>query len=83
MGCNTSTTICYPGGDYISLADFCQKNEYYDDNDVIYCKKVALYNNIGALYYLKTYYHHKSIIEEKNMMIKFAIHSLKYKCLVE
>ena len=83
MGCNTSTTICYSGEYYISLAGFCQKHEYYDDNDAIDCKKVALYNNIGALYYLKTYYHHKSIIKGKNMMTKFAIHSLKYKYLIE
>ncbi len=81
MGCNISTI--YTGIDYISLADDCQESGFYNNNDVINCKFGAMYNNIGALYYLRTYYYNNSIINEHNTMIKFAIYSARYNYLTK
>ena len=86
MGCNITTidtTICHSDTCYISLADDCLESGSYDYDDVIYCKKIAIYNNIHALYYLKKYYYNNSIIDGHNTLTKFAIYSARYNCLTK
>nr|QBK88710.1 MAG: hypothetical protein LCMiAC01_03880 [Mimivirus LCMiAC01] len=60
-------------------------NEYelyiFEYCEFIRCKRNAVYNNIGALYYLKKYYYDDDRIEYGDNMIKFAIHSARHRNL--